>query len=148
MQKREQIIERARTWVETPVLHQHAILGFGVDCWNLVKAVGEAEAVLQVDAELWAPFAGYGREPSPRIVMGVATTFLRPVEDGEQMAADIACIAWRPNLPMHFAILAAHKGRPTLIHAWKTVEKVCEHGFEQEWPGLVHSWWRYPGLAD
>jgi cell wall-associated NlpC family hydrolase len=57
MQKREQIIERARTWVETPVLHQHAILGFGVDCWNLVKAVGEAEAVLQVDP-------GCGR-PSP-----------------------------------------------------------------------------------
>lgn len=158
MQKRDEVQAAARRWKGTPVLHQHAIQGFGVDCWKLIEATGTETGVLTMDAELWAPFASYGRQPSPRLVMGCAEAFLRPTT--EPLPADIALIAWREGLPMHFALLAEFRGRQTLIHAlggsWETsrvlatgemADKVVEHGFTAEWPSLVHSWWRYPGLT-
>lgn len=145
--QRSEVFREALRWNETPFLHQHRILGHGVDCWNLIRAPGEACGVLSIDEELFAPFAAYGLQPSPRQVLGVLSTFLRPVT-GEPMLADVACIAWRPNLPMHMAILGEHEGRPTLLHASSKFGKVVHHGFVAEWPRLVHSWWRYPGLAD
>lgn len=145
MQRLDLIIE-ARRWLGTPVRHQHAILGHGADCWAVVKEPGLACGVLDYDDDRMAPFAAYGEQPSPRIVLGVLETFLLPVT-GEPETADVACIAWRPGLPMHMAILGDFQGRKTLIHALRNKHQVVEHGFSAEWPGLVHSWWRYPGFA-
>jgi hypothetical protein len=138
------VLEEARRWLRTPVRHQHAILGHGVDCWNHIRAVGEACDVLTVRPNAWEPFAAYGEQPSPRLVMGVAETFLRP--QPKPRVGDIALIEWRPGLTMHFAILGQYRDRLTLVHAYKPRREVVEHGFVAEWPGLVHSWWRYPRL--
>jgi len=145
LQKREALIAEARRWVRTPHRHQHEIMGHGADCWTTVKASGVACGVLPFSDERFAPFAAYSEQPSPRTVLGVLREFFLPVE-GDPLLADVACIAWRPGLPMHLAILGDWKGRPTLIHCLK--REVVEHGFSYEWPGRVHSWWRYPGLAD
>lgn len=147
MQKREQIIAEARKWVETPYLHQHAILGFGADCLAVVREPGIACDVLTWDEDLFEPFRAYGEQPNPRNVIGMLESFFVPVE-GEPLLADIVCLQWRPNMPMHLALLSQFKSRRTLIHAWRQHGKVVEHGFAAEWPGMAHSWWRYPGLAD
>jgi hypothetical protein len=157
MPKRNEVLIEARRWLGTPLRHQHALLGFGVDCWGLVRAVGEACNVLTISDEAWAPYQGYGPQPSPRMVKRGAEEFLAPLE-GEPRVGDIACLAWREGLPMHFAIRGEFNGRPTLIHvlgdrnARQTVSRapaatVKEHGFTQEWPTLVDSWWSYPGLV-
>jgi hypothetical protein len=148
MSKRSDICAYAARWEHTPFLHQHAIIGFGVDCWNLPRAVGEHEGVLSIDPDLWAPFSRYVEQPSPRTVRSAIETFYKPVATGDQRPADIALIAWRPGIAIHLAILSEHGGRPTLIHAWAAKRKVVHHGFTAEWPGLVDSWWRYPGLDD
>lgn len=113
----------------------------------MIREPGRALEVLDYSEERMAPFAAYGEQPSPRIVTGVLETFLLPVGD-EPRTADVACLQWRDGLPMHMAILGDFEGRPTLLHCLKRFGGVTEHGFTQEWPGLVHSWWRYPGLAD
>lgn len=153
MQKRNDVQAEARRWIGTPVIHQHQLLGVGVDCWGHVRATGEGAGVLTVDAARWAQFAGYSRQPSPKVVLGVCRAFLKPRQVAMGLPGDIACIAWRTGLPMHLAILGEFRGRATLIHAdARRVDRqhptgqVVEHGFTQEWPGLVHSWWRFPGV--
>lgn len=143
--KREEIVEEARRWIGTPYLHQHKVFGFGVDCLNLPRAVGEACGVLVVNEKRFAPLAAYSDQPSPRTVEAVSRCLFKRTT--RPLLGDIARIAWRPGLPMHFAILGEFRGRPTLIHALATKGGVVEHGFVAEWPGLVDSWWRFPGLT-
>ncbi len=142
-----QLLAQARLWIGTPVRHQHAIIGFGVDCWHLVREVGTACGVLDYDDTLFDPFRAYGEQPSPRLVLGACRTFLASLEPGQQQVGDVACIAWRSGLPMHLAILGEYRSRPTLVHAHGARGRVVEHGFTAEWPRLVDSWWRYPGAA-
>jgi hypothetical protein len=145
--KPDDLLIEARCWLGTPHRHQHAILGHGADCWTTVCEPGRTLGLLDYSAERMAPYEAYGEQPSPRVVIGILNTFLRPIE-GEARTADVACLQWREGLPMHMAILGEFRGRPTLIHCLKRLGGVVEHGFTQEWPQLVHSWWRYPGLAD
>lgn len=153
MSKRTEIQTEARRWLGTPVIHQHRLQGVGVDCWGHISGVGLALGLMTVDPGKWAPFAGYGRQPSPRLVLGICRAFLKPRQVKVGLPGDIACIAWRDGLPMHLAILGEHSGRLTLIHAdARRVDRthptgqVVEHGFSQEWPSLVDSWWRFPGV--
>lgn len=147
MSKRAEILAEARTWLGTPKIHQHALKGFGVDCWGLVRATGEACQVLTVDPEAWEHFQGYGEVPSPRLVLGCANTFLVPIQ--EPGVGDIALLQWRDGLPMHFSLVGEFRGRRTLIHPIGNGRRAScvEHGFTAEWPGLLHSWWSFPGLV-
>lgn len=132
----------------TPYVHQHRTLGVGVDCIGLIWAVGEAVGVLSVDPAKVKRFLGYTRMPNPRRMREALETFFVPVT-AEYEPGDVAWLAWDRDhaVPQHTAILGEHRQRPTLIHAFAPAGKCVEHGFTGEWPQLVTSWWRYPGLV-
>lgn len=145
---RETVILEARTWLDTPYRHQHRAKGIGVDCIGLIWGVGEAAGVLNVSRDQAKPFLGYTRLPNPRRMREALEAFFVPAPDDVE-PGDFCWLAWDAEraLPQHLAILAEWRGQPTLIHADSVQGKCVEHGFAMEWPGLVKSWWRYPGLA-
>lgn len=148
MDQRAAVLEEARLWLGTPYKHQHMLRGVGVDCIGLVWGVGEGAGVLTVDRAVAAQFMGYSRTPNPRRMKLALETFFVPAGD-DVLPGDFAWIAWDAarNLPQHLAILGEKRGKPTLIHADSVQGKCIEHGFTMEWPGLVRSWWRYPGVV-
>jgi len=143
---RDQIVIEARRWLGTPYHHQAVVRGVGVDCVGLIRGVGHATGALPEDAEAWERFAGYSRIPNPRRMGEGMRQFLRPLEFPPQ-CGDIAWLQWRPDLPMHLAILASDcRGDSTLIHSYSEAGGVVEHGLSPEWLARVKSWWRYPML--
>ena len=157
-QLREAIVTEARSWVDTPHIHQACEKGVGVDCAMLIRAVGEVCDVVSVDTASWQRFANYSRTPNPsRMGEGLAT-FMVEISAQDARPGDVMWLEWREALPMHLAILATRGRRLMMIHAYaragrsiKTGQpegRVVEHGFTAEWPGRVVSWWRYPGLAE
>ena len=148
MELREEIQEEARRWLGTPYRHQHRMRGVAVDCIGVIWGVGEACRALSVDEALVRPYLAYSRLPSPTRFLDALAAFLEPAGDFV-MPGDIACMAWDNDhgLPQHVGILCEDRGRPTIIHAESQIGRCVEHGFVGEWPGRVHSWWRYPGVA-
>ena len=143
---RERIISEARRWIDTPYHHQAMLRGVGVDCVGLIRGVGQVTGALPDDAEAWARYDGYSRIPNPRRMGEGMRQFLRPV-DGAPQEGDIAWLQWRPDLPMHLAILASdHRGGATLIHSYSEAGGVVEHGLTPEWLARVKSWWAYPNV--
>lgn len=145
MQKVDELIMEARTWVGTPFRHQGRVKGVGVDCANLVLAVGEAAGVMAPD---WfarmRKYHGYRRTPDPTKMRAALEEFL--VEITDPRVGDVAWIEWSKDVPMHLAILADGKDRTMIIHAFAPLRKVIEHGFTEDWQAKVNSWWRYPGV--
>jgi len=145
---RDAIISEAQRWVGTPYRHQATAFQLGCDCVGLIRGVGFNAGVLPPQPEKWKQFNAYGRLPNPARMAEGMRTFLCPV-DGTPQHGDIAWLSWRADLPMHLALLARYaNGRRTLIHCYSHVGRVVEHGFTAEWRGRVHSWWRYPGVAE
>lgn len=144
MPSRADVILEARQWVGTPYVHQHQALGVGVDCANLVVAVGVSLGLMDWTPENFAAFAGYGRAPNPRHMEKALAAYLDRCDDPQ--IGDIAWIEWERGLPMHLAIMGHLDGRKTLIHAYSHVGRVVEHGLTAEWSGRIVGWWRYRGL--
>lgn len=144
---RERIQWEARSWVGTPYHHQARVKRVGCDCIGLIWATGENCGVLCIDAGQVRRYLSYPRNPNPRRMGEALAEFLVEIPEDQAGQGDILWIQWRPGLPMHMAILASYEGRGTMIHAWMNLGAVVEHGYDNEWPSLVHSYWRYPGLA-
>ena len=151
MRNTDRVVAEARRWIGSPYVHQHRERGHAVDCVGLVIGVGLGADVLPSwTPEAWAPHQSYGQAPNPAHMSRAIEEFLLPlaVAPGEVPAdGSIAFMGWRAHLPMHLAIIAtAPDGRRTMIHAYAHVGRVVEHGFSEEWPGRVISWWSYPGI--
>jgi NlpC/P60 family putative phage cell wall peptidase len=146
--KRAELVAEGRSWLRTPFRHQARVKGAGVDCANLIIAVGEVCGVLALDPNLWRRYEGYGRLPNPRRMREALATFLHSIAAGDAGDGDVAWLQWRKDLPMHLAIAATFDGRRTIIHAYAGVKEVVEHGLTAEWENRIESWWRYPGLTE
>lgn len=152
--RRQLIVDEARRWLDTPFVHQASAIGAGVDCGGLIRGVGRAAGVLDMSDDDWRPWAAYARAPNPRRMGEAMRLFLRRIRPSKALPGDVLWLQWRDDLPMHLAILAEHKGRRTIIHAYSGAAtpafpegRVVEHGYAAEWPGRLHSAWRYPGLV-
>lgn len=147
------LVAAARAWLGTPYVHQHRTRGVAVDCVGLVIGAGLDAGVLSTwTEEAWAPHRNYGRAPNPEHMGRAIRQFLEPLDiSPEEVGPDaaVAFMGWRAHMPMHLAIMATTPdGRRTMIHAFGHIGRVVEHGFDQEWPGRVVSWWRYPGIQE
>ena len=152
MDPREQVQWEARRWIGTPYKHQHRFRGAGggIDCVNLVWAVGEACNVLEIDPVAAKPFLGYGRLPNATRLLAALNRFWRPIEPEDALPGDIPVMGWDKarKIPQHMGILAEiADGRRTLIHADGQTGKCVEVGFSGEWPERVLCWFRFPGLS-
>lgn len=141
---RKELLAEAKSWVGTPYLHQACVKGVGVDCVNLIIAVGAATGLLNLTKADLKAFSGYSRLPNPDHMGYYIRKHLLPADF---QVGNIVWIQWRENLPMHLAIIGEHDSEPTLIHAYGDVRKVVEHKLTKEWHDKIVSFWGYPGLT-
>ena len=150
--RRSDVEAVARSWVGTPFHHQQSVKGVGCDCVGLINGVGIECAIIDFTPAKWARFEGYSRRPRPEQLLAYSDTFLHRIDVPTHKIApraSIGLIAWRPGEPLHFAIRArADDGRPTIIHALDKLKAAVEHGFVDEWPDMIDSWWAFPGIED
>lgn len=143
------IVGEARRWVGTPFRHRGHHIGRACDCVGIVRGVVRAFDLVDVPPEVEHELEAYSRTPNPRRMGELLATFLTRTDLAPRDAAPdahVAWLQWRPDLPMHLAITATYRQRPTLIHALRD-RGVAEHGFVGLWRGRVHSYWRLPGVT-
>lgn len=145
---RQRIVAEARSWIRTPYRHQCSMKGVAVDCWGLVRGVGEALEIISIDATLYARFKAYSRTPNPKRMGEGLATFLDVIDQDQAGDGDVVWIAWRPGVPMHVGILATSgDGRPTLIHAEGVTGYALEQGISETDRTRIEGYYRFPGVG-
>lgn len=147
------IATAARSWVGTPYQHQAQLRLVGVDCVGVILGTGKIAGFMDpatTDAAFKA-FDGYSRVPNPRRMRQGMEIFLELADVApdalEPPEGSIAWFQWRPELPMHLAVIGRFQGRVTMIHAYALSDKCVEHGFDSTWRGRVNSFWKFKGSS-
>jgi cell wall-associated NlpC family hydrolase len=113
MTLREQIVEEARTWIDTPFHHQARIKGVGVDCVGLVLGVGKKFGLFDKDFDV----RGYAKVPDGRSLMGIAETVMRRITYEEMQPGDVIMLRFSRD-PQHVGIIGNYRhGGLSIIHA-------------------------------
>lgn len=137
---RAQIVEIARTYIDTPFEWHQRLRGEGIDCVGLPICVGREAGVLPPDFE----FQEYGNYPQG--VVDLFAQFTIQIEKSEAGLGDLVVMAAGTREPMHCGIIAELDGYPSIIHCalrWG----VTEHVFDSWWKSKVHAAFRYPGVV-
>lgn len=145
------IVAAARAWVGTPFKHQGRTRGKSVDCWNLIRAVGEELGLLNISRQDFRPFEGYKRVPGDGLLKKALDQFLERINDAalpepplEPEYGDVVLICRRHKEdPKHCGIVGEHNGRLTLIHAASNYGGVVEHGLSDWWAEHIVGIYRY-----
>lgn len=134
MTERIEITNEGRKWVGTPYQHQARVLGAGVDCVQLLLAVGLPTGAMVLDDEFARnkEWHNYSRTPNPRALMAFCDRYLHRIPKESFKLADILVFAWRPHMPQHFGIVSSWEPK-RMIHAYSSVQWCAEHSFDHEW---------------
>jgi cell wall-associated NlpC family hydrolase len=131
------VIAKARELLGVPYRHQGRS-HIAVDCIGVIVVVVRDLALIDVD--LFIP-ANYTARPRDGLLERYVASVCVPSEG--PVAGGFALFRWAPTAPAaHCAILTGD----TMIHSYKTVGRVTEHGFRAKWPERVHSFWKLPGV--
>lgn len=144
---RQQVVDEARTWINTPLQHQAMLKGVAVDCLGLIKGIALGLS-LPVAPELAADhrLISYGAVPVGRTLIEICNRYLEMTR--EPGLGDLLVMAFGLN-PQHFAIVSRVSiyGNPThIIHSYSAVGKVVENGVLIAKARIVGSY-RLPGVA-
>lgn len=126
----------ARSYVDTPYVHQGRVKGAGVDCCGLIIAVAKELNLSNFDID------GYSRHPPVKDFLRYFHQECTEVKNA--MPGDI--ILFRIRHQVHCGILGNQDLRPTLIHAYQSVAKVVEHGLDPTWTNLAINYFRFPNI--
>lgn len=106
------IVAEARSWLGTPWVHQHCAKGVGVDCAQLVMAVGEALGLLPAGVAT----RDYGRHPDGTIER-MCAAHLEPVARDDMKPGDVVVVRVATQ-PQHLGIVGDYQhGGLSIIHA-------------------------------
>jgi cell wall-associated NlpC family hydrolase len=134
---RDQIIQTARTYKDTP-FHWHGRLkGIGIDCAGLPICVGRELGLFPADFDLLE----YGNYPQNMLQTLREHCDERP--KAEREPGDILCFRLRKE-PQHAGIMTDLDGAG-IIHCsmrWA----VIEHCLDVEWEDRIAGVFRYPGV--
>lgn len=139
------VVAEARTWIDTPFVHQGWMKGAACDCIGLVKGVGVALGLFDYDenSEKAQRYAAYSTLPNPRKMREGLAEFFVPIPVAEALPADILYIAWAKE-PQHVALVTDHG----IIHSYLHMGKVVEHALDKEWSNRVTGAYRYPYFVE
>ena len=133
MVTRQQIIDKAREYLDTRYHHQGRVKGVGVDCAGLIVCVLTELGLPAPDVE------GYGRRPDGSLRGHIETHMDRTTEP---LPGDLVLFQWA-SAPFHVAILTAPD---TIIHAYAINRKVCEHRMGSTFGPFVAGYYKFRGV--
>ena len=123
---RNEIVEEARKWLETPWVHQGRSAA-GVDCAGLIIKVAEAIGHPAPDMK------GYFRRPDGAKFLKHLRSNLVLGDYDNPKPGSIG--VFRQNqFPCHVAIFSIKHDRLSIIHSHATRRRVLEEVFDHEWP--------------
>ena len=135
---REQIVEKARTYLGTPFHHQGRVKGIGIDCVGLVVEVSKELGLFGYDT------IAYSRYPDGKTLMRELKEHLIEIPVGGAKLGDVLVFWISPKTKN-----LQHIGFKTdigVIHTHEHVGKVVEHRLGSAWTKrLVHAF-RLPGV--
>lgn len=82
---------------------------------------------------------GYGPLPRTEVLMQELAARTKRVHLDDANPGDILLFQYRPDMPMHFAILLPNH---FMVHAHNSTGKVVKHRLSVAWTKRLHSIWR------
>lgn len=135
MTTRQDIIDAARGWRDTPYRHQGRLKGIAVDCVGLVLGVCK-----ELELEC-ADVSGYSSRPDGTPLPELQRQTLE-VAPGQQRPGDLAVFHWE-QAALHVGILT---GPDVVIHAFALARKVTEHRLDAKWLHHVTCYRAFKGV--
>lgn len=135
----ETILRAARACLGTPFRHQGRQIGVGLDCAGLCICVAKEIGHDVSDVE------GYGRYPSGGQLMDALSMqpFLRRrANASDRQPGDLLLMRFVSD-PQHLAIFAG----PTIIHAYESAGKCCEHVINAPWASRIVAAYAFRGVT-
>ena len=143
---RMEVVEEARTWIDTPFKDQGYMKGLGVDCIGLIKGLARDLNLCKKDIVHMADFTmPYGKMPNRSIILPALNRHLVPIGRDELDIADIILYLGKHE-PQHLAI----KTDLGIIHSYQPFGAVKEHGMTGEWgnPSRMLAMYRFPVFVE
>jgi len=113
---RADVIAEARTWLDTPYVHQGRTKGIAVDCAGLVICVARELELVAADFDI----NGYPREPDGTSFMEICDRFMTRVAKPDLKPGHVMVFAFG-KLPAHIGIVGDYlHGGLSLIQALGT----------------------------
>lgn len=132
---REKFISAARGYIGTPFHHQGRLPGVGLDCAGVVVCAAIESGLLVDDV------AGYGMVPSNGLLEQAVIKHCDEIGKDELVSGDILLFRFLRE-PQHLAIF----DHGMLIHAYSSVGRVVENGFDDVWEKRLVGCYRLRGI--
>lgn len=119
---RQQIVESAREWIDTPFHHQARLKGVGVDCVGLVIGVARELALINATFDV----VGYPRVPDGTSLMQIVREHMTEIPRERMQVGDVIVVSFDRD-PQHLGILGDYRhGGFSIIHAAGLTGRVIE----------------------
>lgn len=134
----DDILAAARQCLGTPFRHQGRLLGFGLDCAGVAIHVARQIGAGHLDV------SGYGRTPANGQLeqsLDAQPCLERVSRVDDRAAGDLLLMRFAGD-PQHLAITAGD----TIIHAYESVGRCCEHRLSSVWAARIVRVYRFRGV--
>ncbi len=143
---RADIVAEARTWIDTPFVHQGREKGFACDCIGHILGIAWVFGMTDFDFRHYTP----GHSDSKAILDHLDKMAIRiPIEQMD--IGDIVTMYFAGPGPTHLGILTPrpkNSGKFGIIHAMYPMGKVKEHRLSTDWMNRIRRAYQYPGVID
>lgn len=136
----ERVVAEARSWKNTPFLHQGRLKGLGVDCAGFIALVAQNVGLTQVNIP-----HDYKPQEDGTAMMQMLSEHLdfiltQDVRPGDVLALCDEALRF-PDIPRHLAFVTEIRDTTMfIIHA--SERGVKEHRTNGHWLSRIHSCWR------
>lgn len=111
---RYDVVREARSWLDTPYIHQHRSKGHGVDCVGLVIGVARALGLVEPDFDV----TGYEPTPDGKTLLSECDRFMDRISFHLMKPGHVLVLRFDVD-PQHMGIVGDYMhGGLTLIHAY------------------------------
>lgn len=133
-EQREAVIAEARSWIDTPFVHQAECKGAGVDCAHIINAVYSTCGLMP-----WYQFPVYGKdwfrhaENEEKYIVEIAKLYFDEIRESECLPGDWLVVRLGRAYAHCAIITEVRNNLPSKgINAWPTHEKVWEVDLQQD----------------
>lgn len=125
-----QIIQLARTMIDTPWHHAGRLPGVGLDCVGLILVPAQLAGYKITDLK------NYSQYPDGDTLLSSLRDRFNEIPLSERSVGDVLVFRIKGKLPQHVAWMTD----VGMIHSWQNLNKVCEHNIGQSWTNrLTHA---------
>lgn len=140
---RNQIVAAARSWINTPYLHQASLNGVGCDCLGLVRGVWRE--VIGPEPERVMPYApDWAEATRSERLADAGFRHFTPIKSCDFAAGDVLLFRWRAEAPAKHCAIATSS--TTMVHAHEGA-CVCEVAISKFWARRLAYAFAFPGLS-